>query len=175
MPSISKEAMNQSFVELHSSEAGRRGEAEKPKTKREPSFLITPIAKDFKTSEGPCSRKDWEEQQARAKNFEQMMWDDSTFNKSKVGDVLVVWHHNKGVTFHHIEAIHPPSQRLPTWSNNVGQTDRQVLYLSSEFARMKWDEWSAIGGHQRCMGTAPVKTIAPALQDFLKKKMKSTF
>ena len=172
MATISKEARKQFFAELHSSETGRREEAEKPKTKRGRNFLITPIAKDYKTCEGPCSKKDWDEQVSRGANFVQMMWDDSTFNKSRVGDVLIVWHHQKGVTFHHIEAIHPPNQRLPSWSNNVGQTDRQVLYISSEFARMNWDEWSSHDAHQRCMGTTPVKTIAPALNDILNKNTK---
>ena len=172
MATTSNEAGKQFFAELHSSEAGRREEVAKLKTNVGRNFLITPIAKDYKTGEGPCSKKDWEEQQSRGENFDQMMWDDSTFNKSKVGDVLIVWRHQKGVTFHRIEAIHPPNKRLPSWSNNVGQTDRQVLYISSEFARMNWDEWSSYGGHQRCMGTAPVRTIAPTLNDILNKKTK---
>ena len=96
-----------------------------------------------------------------------MMWDDSTYNKSKVGDILIFWHHEKGVTFHNIMEIHPPSERLSSWSNNVGQGDRNVLYISNEFHRMTWLEWTDIGGHLRCMGTAHVKTIAPLIHEKL--------
>lgn len=172
MATISNKARKQSFAELRSSEGRLRSKPEKSKKKRGSKFLITPIAKEYKTRGGPCSKKDWDEQRSRGENFDQMMWDDSHKNESQKGDVLIVWHHDKGVTFHRIEAIHPPNQRLPSWSSNVGQTDRQVLYISSEFARMNWNDWSNIGGHQRCMGTAPVITLAPKLQDFLNKNIK---
>ena len=35
-------------------------------------YFITPIAKDFR-KEGPCSRKDWDEQLERASEFKQMI------------------------------------------------------------------------------------------------------
>ena len=132
-------------------------------------YSITPIAKDFK-KEGPCSRKDWNEQLERASEFKQMMWDDTPKNNSKKGDILMVWHHMKGVTFHSIQDVLPPSKRLPSWSNNVGQGDRQVLYISSEFARLEWNEWIKAGGQSRCMGTSSVKTAVPTIIDALKKK-----
>jgi hypothetical protein len=133
------------------------------KHKEVSGFLITPIAKTYKKN-GPCSKIDWEEQIRRGSEFQQMMWDDSTYNKSKVGDVLIFWHHEKGVTFHNIMEIHPPSERLSSWSNNVGQGDRNVIYISNEFYRMNWEQWTDIGGHSRCMGTAPVKTIASLIR-----------
>ena len=153
-------------MEVISTEAN--SDVKNPQKKHRCNFVITPIAKDYKTR-GPCSKKDWDEQKSREENFNQMMWDDGPKNQSQVGDVLIVWHYKKGVTFHLIEEIFPPNQRLPSWSNNVGQTDRQVIYISSEFARMKWNEWIEIGGRPRCMGTGPVKACADVIHYFLNK------
>ena len=103
-----------------------------------PEILITPISKTYKKS-GPCSKTDWEEQLIRSSNFQQMMWDDSTQNKSKIGDFLAVWHYKKGVAFHYITDIKNPQKRLPSWSRNVGQSNRNVIYISRTpclFARM---------------------------------------
>ena len=119
------------------------------------NILITPIASIYKKS-GPCSKRDWEDQLCRCHNFEQMMWDDSQYNKSKVNDILAVWHYQKGVTFHVITDIKDPSERLLSWSKNVGQTDRRVLFISREINYMKWDRWLELGGSKRCMGTGAI-------------------
>ena len=125
-------------------------------------ILITPIASVYKKS-GACSKKDWEDQLVRCQNFEQMMWDDSKYNKSKVNDILAVWHHKKGVTFHRITDIKEPSERLSCWSNNVGQGDRRVLFISREIHYMIWDKWIELGGPSRCMGTASIKTARESI------------
>jgi hypothetical protein len=134
-------------------------------------YVITPIAQK-PNKYGPCSKTDWEEQQKRCRNGEQMMWDDEPRNRSKAGDFLFVWHYKDCVTIHNIEAVFPSSKRLPSWSDNVGQTDRQVLYISNEIHRIDWDEWVKIGGHKRCMGTGAVVTIAPVLRKILNDNTK---
>ena len=133
------------------------------------NILITPISKKYK-SKGACSRKDWEEQMIRASKFEQMMWDDSSRNSSKPGDIFIAWHFLKGVTFHRITEIKSVNERLSSWSTNVGQSDRQVLYITREFASMDWDSWIKIGGHSRCMGTGNVSTAKKNILDTLFRK-----
>lgn len=136
--------------------------------KRTKAILITPIAQKYKKI-GPCSLRDWEEQLLRYKEGRQMMWDDSKLNNSSPGDILAVWHYKRAITFHHITAVYPPSQRLPSWATNVGQTDRNVIYISELFATMDWERWIGIGGHSRCMGTGNVisarSEILAALHD----------
>jgi hypothetical protein len=39
------------------------------------------------------------------------------------------------------------------WAENVGQGNRQVLFLSSTSVTISWADWTAMGGAQRVMGT----------------------
>ena len=119
-------------------------------------LLITPIGKTYK-SHGGCARRDWDEQIARESEGKQLMWDDSRFNNSEVGDILLVWHHEQGVSCHEITGVKLPSERLSTWSDNVGQTDRNVIEIGSAFSTIPWHLWLTIGGHKRCMGTGSIK------------------
>ena len=136
-------------------------------------LLITPISKTYNKT-GPCSKKDWDEQQDRYKRGEQMMWDDSKYNKSKKGDVIAIWKYEKGVSFHHIEKVENPQSRCKSWSQNVGQTDRNVILLSPEFSYFKWDKWIEMGGHKRCMGTSNITTSKDKILNelILEKKKK---
>jgi hypothetical protein len=84
------------------------------------------------------------------------MWDDSKYNKSNKGDIFIIWRYNIGVTYHRITDIKDPKDRLPSWSSNVGQEDRQVIFISKQIHKMNWDEWIDIDGASRCMGTAAV-------------------
>ena len=120
-------------------------------------ILITPISKKYKTN-GPCPKKDWEEQLLRCQNFEQMMWDDSPTNNSKVNDIMIFWQHKKGVTFHRITEIKDPSFRsqMTFWSDNKSHQNRQVLFLSREIYSLEWEKWKQLGGQERCMGTKPI-------------------
>ena len=131
-------------------------------------LLITPISKNYNKTR-PCSKKDWDEQQDRYKRGEQMMWDDSKYNKSKKGDIIAIWKYKKGVSFHHIEKVENTQSRSESWSQNVGQTDRNVILLSPEFSYFKWDKWIEIGGHKRCMGTSYVTTSKNKILNELKK------
>lgn len=96
--------------------------------KKDTQILITPWATNY-NKQGPCSKRDWEEQMERGKNGHQMMWDDSKYNKSKCGDLFIIFRHKIGVLVHRITDIKPPKDRLETWSRNVGQTDKLYLFL----------------------------------------------
>jgi hypothetical protein len=127
-----------------------------PNIADKPNILLTPIAKAYKNS-GPCSKRDWEEQEKRLKESQQLMWDDSSKNKSKIGDIFGVWKHKTGVSFHNILDIKGPNERLESWSQNVGHGSRQVLYISPPFSYIDWDSWIQLGGQPRCMGTTCIK------------------
>ena len=122
---------------------------------RKSKLLYTPVAKTKKSS-GPCSKKDWEEQIIRHTNNQQMMWDDSSTNKSIVGDVFATIFNSEKVDFYLITQVLPSSNRLTSWSNNVGQTNRQVLYISSLNYSINWDQWIQISNYSssfKCQGT----------------------
>jgi hypothetical protein len=120
-----------------------------------PQILITPCAKT-KKKYGPCSRTDWEEQMSRGDRFEQMMWDDSSRNVSQTGDIFILCRNNISVSFHKIENILSPVNRLSSWAKNIGQSDRNVIYISPQLTTMKWDEWLALGGAKKVQGTTAV-------------------
>jgi len=140
-----------------------------PNTDDKSNILITPISKSYKKKSGSCSKRDWGEQEERHKNSLQMMWDDSNKNKSKIGDILAVWKHKEGVSFHNILNIKGTDERLDSWSQNVGHGSRQVLFISPPFSYIKWDIWIKLGGPPRCMGTTRIKSSRDAILKHLTK------
>ena len=139
------------------------------------NLFITPISKTYKAhGSGACSRRDWDEQLERENNGEQVMWDGPSKNypKPTAGDLMSVWHHNKFVKIYVITEVHDPGHRLPSWTQNIGQSDRVVVYLAC-LHKIDWDTWISIGGHKRCMGTSLIKThaepILAHIQDQIKK------
>jgi hypothetical protein len=121
--------------------------------------ILTPIAKNkLRLGSGkPDSRRDYEEQEQRAMDGEHWMWDDASFNQAKVGDVLGFVHNNFKVNYHVVTEVHPVTARLPSWAANIGQRNRQVLYLSNEVGRHSWGEWQEYGGYKKVQGTMYVK------------------
>jgi len=109
----------------------------------ETSCIVTPVAKKYNPNK-PCSLRDYEEQLRRCNDGKGMMWDDAKGNPTrKVGGLFCFVHNDKKVQVHLVTNIHPPSERAPSWSNNVGQGDRNVLMLSSPIATISWDIWHA--------------------------------
>ena len=111
--------------------------------------IVTPIAIAYKAKKkdaqaaAPCSRRDYEEQLARHQAGKIIMWDDAKGNPTKsVGGLLCFVKNGKTVEVHMVTNIHPPSQRAPSWSDNVGQGDRNVLCLTPLIATISWDIWS---------------------------------
>ena len=119
-------------------------------------LILTPIAKERKAS-GADSRRDYEEQLERSLEGGTWMWDDVApsrgGNKASVGDQFGFVMNGVRVQLHTVTAVHDPSERLPSWAANVGQSDRQVLILSGVTKEYTWEEWLALGGHAKVLGT----------------------
>ena len=112
--------------------------------------VITPIAKKAKKT-SPCSFTDYNEQEERSANGLEIFWDDSKSNKTKLGDLFVFRFDSLRVVFHVVEDVSDSSNRLESWSKNVGQTDRNVLKLSKKSAVVPWEKWNEFkycGGRQ---------------------------
>ena len=118
----------------------------------EPQLIISPITPDVKKP----ARRDYNEQCLRIKQGLPLVWDDSRFNRARPGDLFGFWFYNSCVRVHKIISTSPPTERLPTWSDNVGQGDRNVITLSKSCTIIPWDRWIELNGAKRCMGTAHV-------------------
>ena len=125
-------------------------------------LLVTPISKQSKKRlcemGSPDSRRDFLEQQNREVNGLSVMWDDSKYNKSKVGDYFAFVQNYNCAQIHEIIGVLSPDHRLPTWSSNVGQQKRNVLMLSKTKCIIDWADWITIGGPKKVQGTQSVKT-----------------
>ena len=106
-----------------------------------PSTILTPVSKTAK-KKLPCSLSDYNEQSERSANGQQIMWDDAKGNPTRHPGGLFGFVHNKShVELHFITEIHPINARLDSWSRNVGQGDRNVLYLSPRVISIPWSVW----------------------------------
>jgi hypothetical protein len=113
-------------------------------------LTITPISRDIKSA----SNIDYNEQLVRVKTNElNWCWDDSRFNKAKEGEYFAFYFHGIRVVIHKIKSVKPPSCRLPSWSKNVGQGDRNVVELSEPLKEIGWTEWQLLNGPESKMGT----------------------
>ena len=129
-----------------------------------PFTVATPINKNHKSN----SNRDYREQLDRHKMGLQLMWDDAKGNPTnKVGGFFAFVHNSQEVTFHIITDILPPSQRLSTWSSNVGQTDRNVLYISDPILTIPWDCWLSLGCPKKIQGTTRIVSAHNSLTKFL--------
>lgn len=134
-------------------------------------LTITPISKDINSA----SYVDYNEQLSRVlnENF-QWCWDDSRYNKAKVGDYFAFYFHGMRVVIHKIIGVKPPSERLPSWSKNVGQGDRNVLELTGPLLEITWVEWQMLGAPESKMGTYTTNDLSsdrPRLYDYLKNAL----
>lgn len=119
-------------------------------------LILTPIAKEHRTS-GPDSKRDYEEQLERVANGGTWMWDDVSPNRgghnATVGDDFGFVFNGEKVRVHKVTEVLDPSQRIPSWAPNVGQSNRDVLVLSGMIREYLWDEWLALGGLKKVQGT----------------------
>jgi hypothetical protein len=127
------------------------------------ALILTPI------NQSPRSNSfiDYHEQLDRERVEEQVMWDDTPFNRAKEGDVFAFVRNGKDVTFRPITSVHSTDERLDTWARNVGQGDRQVLYLGPVIETWSWGLWIERGGAKRVQGTMHVRTHVTELLAFL--------
>jgi len=150
------------------------------KSRSEYKVICSPIPKKKKResqrSQGkPCARTDFEEQQKR--NLPILngdlfwCWDDAPKNKANVGDVFIFWDYDgtgKGgpgnpwgggsFIFHKVMSVSEPSNRLPSWHVNVGQTHRNVLELTPPKFALSYDEMIKYGAKPDYHGTTYPKT-----------------
>jgi hypothetical protein len=130
--------------------------------------IVTPINKDPKSK----SRIDYNEQIARSIRSEQLMWDDAKGNPThKVGGAFGFVQNSNRVEIHMIIGIYNPTHRLESWSDNVGQTDRNVLHLSPIITTISWDQWLILGGAKKVQGTSRVVSAHETLASFLRTKI----
>ena len=126
--------------------------------------IVTPINKSPKSK----SNIDYQEQLQRENEGDVVMWDDAKGNPThKVGGAFAFVHNSKKVEIHIVTAIHNTDERLPTWSYNVGQGDRNVLYLTPCLYTMDWDTWRKLGGAAKVQGTSRVVSAHDNLSEFL--------
>ena len=129
----------------------------------DPKLIITPVTADIKKP----ARRDYIEQMARIKSGKSLVWDDSKHNKCVPGDKFGFWFYKDSVHVHTVIAVDSPLHRLSTWSENVGQGNRNVVTLSQEHTVIPWDKWIAMNGAKRCMGTAHVKKGLTEILEFV--------
>mgnify|MGYP001408902389 FL=1 len=116
-------------------------------------FIVSPINKNKKSK----SRIDYNEQKTRETDGKKLMWDDTSKNiTKKAGGIFAFVQNNHKVEICQVTGVFDPKSRLPSWSQNVGQTDRNVLELTNVIMTLTWDEWISHGGHRRVQGTTQV-------------------
>lgn len=100
-------------------------------------LTITPISRNTNSA----GYIDYKEHMERVKHNQSIWcWDDSRFNKAKKGELFAFYFHGLRVVIHEITDVKPPSCRLPSWSKNIGQGDKNVLELSEHLKEISWTE-----------------------------------
>ena len=111
--------------------------------------IVTPICKVYKKV-GPDSKRDYKEQKKRVRNEGlYWMWDDNEKNKAKIGDRFGFVRNGMKVKWHKVLDVKNPTERLPTWARNVGQTNRNVLILSNVLEIESWDDFTDRRGYNK--------------------------
>ena len=146
-----------------------------------PNMIVTPVPQNRKAN----GRKDYKEQMKRIKEGKLHVWDDSRYNKAEKGDYFAYAENRimmgekltDGIIhIYLIKAIGKPENRLPSWSKNVGQGDRNVLELTSEpLYKGNLKEWIHLLDYKdnyKVQGTIHVKynRIENYIQKILHKK-----
>jgi len=112
-------------------------------------ITITPISQDIKSK----SNINYKEQLSKSNWY----WDEASpsCNKlsPKIGQLFGFYFPKKKMIIHRVIDILSPIHRLPTWSLNVGQSNRQVLKLSEPLKEFTFEEWCLIEGHKKQQGT----------------------
>jgi hypothetical protein len=132
--------------------------------------VVSPINKNLKSK----SSIDYDEQKSRSDKMEQIMWDDVKGNPTKtIGGLFGFVRNSIYIEFHIVTEIHLPENRLESWSENVGQTDRNVLYLSDKIYTMDWKTWLELGCAKKIQGTSRVVSAHESLTNFFKNMFRN--
>jgi hypothetical protein len=170
--SADESSVDESSAESSADESSSESSADE--SKYEYKVICSPIPNKKKSdklrSQGkPCARTDFEEQKERNEFILNgdlfWCWDDAPENKAKVGDIFIFWDYDgkgKGEKgqwrsgnfhFHKVNSVCEPSNRLPSWSANVGQSHRNVLELSAPKFTLSYDEMINYGAKPQYHGT----------------------
>jgi hypothetical protein len=84
----------------------------------------------------------------------QFCWDDTSKNMACEGEYFGFVFNGSMVRIHRITGVKSPLHRLPSWHENVGQGDRNVLELSDQLIEIPWLQWTSMGGSNKCQGTS---------------------
>tara|TARA_B100000768_G_scaffold181525_1_gene204901 strand:+ start:2690 stop:3220 length:531 start_codon:yes stop_codon:yes gene_type:complete len=134
--------------------------------------IISPISKNKKSK----GLKDYNEQIFRYKNGETIMWDDAKNNPTKKpGGLFGFVHNGKRVEIHIITNIYNPIERLSSWSDNVGQSDRNVLILTKKLIEINWKQWVNLGCPKKVQGTTRVVTAKKKLTSYCLKELEKKY
>ena len=126
--------------------------------------LISPISTTNKKAKGHI---DYMEQIERIGMGKTMFWDDAKGNTAIKGDLFGFYHYKDVIEIYEIEEVYSPEHRLPSWSDNVGQTDRNVIALSEKICQIPWDVWIELGGRSRCQGTSWTRSSLSSILDWI--------
>ena len=122
-------------------------------------ITISPIGSSVKNNKGLI---DYNEQLERTKSLvdgdQFWCWDDSKHNNAVEGQLFAFFFpktkkYAGKIVVHRIKMVKRPEHRLPSWSSNVGQTNRNVLELSPQIKEFTMDEWVDLNGPMSKMGT----------------------
>ena len=162
------ESEGEEYMDESETDGEGEGEGEEMIIDRSQPFVVTPINKNAKSK----SQVDYNEQMARQLLREQLMWDDTRYNSTKrAGGMFAFVHNDMKVELCQITGVYSPEHRLASWSENVGQGDRNVLELTKVLVTLTWDEWIKHGGHAKVQGTTNVKKNKDALLNFIESRM----
>jgi hypothetical protein len=127
-------------------------------------MVVTPINKLPNSK----SHLDYEEQMKRSIDGDLLMWDDAKDNPTyKSGGLFAFVHNSNHVEIHMVTEVLSPLHRLNTWSINVGQTDRNVLYLSPCLYVLNWNGWLSLGCPRKIQGTARIVGAHESLMEYM--------
>ena len=167
--SADESSTDESSADESSAAESSADESSVPESMYEYKVICSPIPKKKKSQGKPCARTDFEEQKERNKPILNgnlfWCWDDAPQNKANEGDIFIFWDYDgksKGEKgqwrsgdfhFHKVISVRNPSQRLPSWSANVGQSHRNVLELSPPKFKLTYDEMIKYGAKPDYHGT----------------------
>ena len=124
------------------------------------SITITPISGNHRNK----SWIDFEEQLTiNSHNDSNWNWDDEKGNSTRPGGWFAFWFIASSMRpegkfiIHRVNDVKSPSHRLSSWSQNVGQGNRNVLQLSAPIFELTEDEWKKMGGPKKKQGTYRIK------------------
>jgi len=135
----------------------------------ETNMVVSPVSRSPKTK----SNINYCEQKHRYEAGERLMWDDAKGNPTKTtgGGAFGFVHNGKRVEIHGVIEVCRTTDRLPSWSVNIGKTDRNVLVLTPLLCVIEWDEWISLGGVMKVQGTSRVVGAHSQMADCLAGKI----